>query len=189
MTTEAPTYAFYDDAPVHTGHSRKHRRKKSQRDAYQRQNAATSGASISYNFDTTSSEKQHDADTTDGNGSLTYSASSSIQSNSSTTGESTDSSFADSHLMKVLDIDRNNMQHAAQFDHLLGRTGSHVQGIAEKEMQQHVFHQQNGQRNKLRNRSFQRDSNSVSDSLGYSEDGENSYYGHDNITFPQTITG
>jgi hypothetical protein len=43
-----------------------------------------------------------DQDPTDGNGSLTYSATSSVHSGGSATGESTDSSFAD--IMRVLDL-------------------------------------------------------------------------------------
>mmetsp|Transcript_20343 Transcript_20343/g.25155 ORF Transcript_20343/g.25155 Transcript_20343/m.25155 type:complete len:386 (-) Transcript_20343:77-1234(-) len=58
----------------------------------------------SNNSNINNTDKPQDVDNTDGNGSLTYSASSSINSHS-TAGESTDSSF--SGIMKVLDLDED----------------------------------------------------------------------------------
>jgi len=78
MTTKTqPTFAFASPSTnIHSGRGRKggrHRRSHSE-----------------------------DTDNTDGAGSLTYSATSSVQSGGSAAGESTDSSFAD--IMRVLDL-------------------------------------------------------------------------------------
>ena len=81
-TNKAPAYTFASNdvsAPTKTKKSR-HRR----------------GSKDSAN------STSEDPDPTDGTGSLTYSAASSVHSGGSATGESTDSSFAD--IMRVLDL-------------------------------------------------------------------------------------
>lgn len=73
-TTNAPTYTLASNDGIPNGYKKsKHRRGGSE-----------------------------DPDPTDGSGSLTYSATSSVQSGGSAAGESTDSSFAD--VMRVLDL-------------------------------------------------------------------------------------
>ena len=82
MTSKSkqPTFAFASSASsVHSGRSRKSKGSNRHRRTY-----------------------SEDTDNTDGAGSLTYSATSSVQSGGSAAGESTDSSFAD--IMRVLDL-------------------------------------------------------------------------------------
>lgn len=112
-------------------------------------------------------KQQHDSDDfdpTDGQGSLTYSAASSVHSGGSAAGESTDSSFAD--IMRVLDLQENDSK---ELRVLCQREGVNSVGeLREK-------------------RGFAASSNySVASSLNYSMDGESHLEGSQLL---QTIAG
>lgn len=102
-----------------------------------------------------------DTDNTDGNGSLTYSATSSVQSGGSAAGESTDSSFAD--IMRVLD-----MQDSQQLKDFIKKEGcTSVDELQKK-------------------KGWSTGSMSVASSLAYSTDGESALEG---TKLLQTIAG
>lgn len=135
-------------------------------------------ATAAANANTRRHRKQHsrtpssdDADPTDGGGSLTYSAASSINS----AGESTDSSFAD--IMKVLD-----MQDPSDLGPLMKE-----KGLSPTEYHMHFQPQQanypsHNPHNKVRSSQA-----SVASSLQYSTDGESNFlHGTDLVS---TITG
>mmetsp|Transcript_3317 Transcript_3317/g.4645 ORF Transcript_3317/g.4645 Transcript_3317/m.4645 type:complete len:388 (-) Transcript_3317:415-1578(-) len=119
-------YSFHDDMPTAlTVPTKKSHRKNKQRNTHANSHLilGTTANGLPNTFN--NYESYHcngiggDADTIDGNGSLTYSASSSVLSNNSLAGESTDdSSFAESHLMKVLDINPADSRQAAHYDHI-----------------------------------------------------------------------
>lgn len=109
-----------------------------------------------------------DADPTDGAGSLTYSAASSINS----AGESTDSSFAD--IMKVLDL-----QDPQELGSLMKE-----RGLTPAEYQMHLQHQARHSQQASNQRSSQA---SVTSSLQYSTDGESNFLAGTDIV--STITG
>jgi hypothetical protein len=133
-------------------------------------------ATAAANANTRRHRKQHirtpseDADPTDGAGSLTYSAASSINS----AGESTDSSFAD--IMKVLDL-----QDPSELGPLIKEKGLspaeyHMQSQQTANYPSHHPH------NKVRSSQV-----SVASSLQYSTDGESNFlHGADLVS---TITG
>lgn len=98
---------------------------------------------------------------TDGAGSLTYSATSSVQSGGSAAGESTDSSFAD--IMRVLDL-----QDSQQLKEIIKKEG--VSSVDELQ----------------RKRGYQSGAASVASSLAYSTDGESHLEG---TRLLQTIAG
>ena len=112
-----------------------------------------------------------DADPTDGSGSLTYSAASSINS----AGESTDSSFAD--IMKVLD-----MQDPNELGHLMKD-----KGMSSAEYHMHLQQQANYPSHHQYNNKGRSSQASVASSLQYSTDGESNFlHGADLVS---TITG
>jgi hypothetical protein len=98
---------------------------------------------------------------TDGAGSLTYSATSSVQSGGSAAGESTDSSFAD--IMRVLDL-----QDSEQLKEIIKKEG--VSSLDELQ----------------KKRGYPSGAASVTSSLGYSTDGESQLEG---TKLLQTIAG
>ena len=102
-------------------------------------------------------------DPTDGNGSLTYSAASSVQSGGSAAGESTDSSFAD--IMRVLDL-----QDSSELKALIKKEGV----SSERELRE------------KRGLPFGTSGVSVASSLNYSTDGESALDGSGLL---QTIAG
>lgn len=102
-----------------------------------------------------------DTDPTDGNGSLTYSATSSVQSGGSAAGESTDSSFAD--IMRVLDL-----QDSQQLKDIIRKEGcTSVDELSRK-------------------KGWTSGGMSVASSLAYSTDGESALEG---TKLLQTIAG
>eukprot|EP00549_Striatella_unipunctata_P025458 CAMPEP_0118699822 /NCGR_PEP_ID=MMETSP0800-20121206/16158_1 /TAXON_ID=210618 ORGANISM="Striatella unipunctata, Strain CCMP2910" /NCGR_SAMPLE_ID=MMETSP0800 /ASSEMBLY_ACC=CAM_ASM_000638 /LENGTH=143 /DNA_ID=CAMNT_0006600173 /DNA_START=243 /DNA_END=674 /DNA_ORIENTATION=- len=113
-----------------------------------------------------SGNQQPTGDSESVTGSLTYSASSSINSGSSAAGESTDSSFAD--IMKVLDLDDSSELAA-----LMAREG----------MNQDLLRRGAG---RVRAAGGGGGAGSVSDSLNYSEDGESTMAGEH---IAQSVTG
>jgi hypothetical protein len=134
--TNQPTYQFASSSYVSTGGGKK---------VASRQHRRT------YSEDTD----------TDGAGSLTYSATSSVQSGGSAAGESTDSSFAD--IMRVLDL-----QDSEQLKEIIKKEGvSSVDELQKK-------------------RGYHSGTASVASSLGYSTDGESQLEG---TKLLQTIAG
>jgi hypothetical protein len=133
--TGAPTYQFASTSYVSTGSGKKHGGSRHRR---------------SFSEDTD----------TDGAGSLTYSATSSVQSGGSAAGESTDSSFAD--IMRVLDL-----QDSEQLKEIIKKEG--VSSIDELQ----------------KKRGYQSGA-SVASSLAYSTDGESHLEG---TKLLQTIAG
>lgn len=111
-----------------------------------------------------------DADPSDGSGSLTYSAASSINS----AGESTDSSFAD--IMKVLD-----MQDPSELGPLMKDKGM-TPAEYHMHLQQHANYPAHHQHNKGRSSQV-----SVASSLQYSTDGESNFL--HGAALVSTITG
>jgi hypothetical protein len=132
----------------------------------------SSGGRNSFRTKQTKQTKRHhhrrnnsdgDEDPTDGQGSLTYSATSSVQSGGSAAGESTDSSFAD--IMRVLDLDEGSSK---EMQALLKKEGvSSAVELREK-------------------RGYNTSAVSVASSLNYSTDGESHLEGSQLL---QTIAG
>ena len=133
--TGAPTYQFASSSYVSTGSGKKHGGNRHRR---------------TYSEDTD----------TDGAGSLTYSATSSVQSGGSAAGESTDSSFAD--IMRVLDL-----QDSEQLKEIIKKEG--VSSVDE-----------------LQKKRGYHSGASVASSLAYSTDGESHLEG---TKLLQTIAG
>jgi len=154
---EGTKYSMKEESRVIIGAYRKAERKKSQQAnyiaAHQGQTVPmVSGVmNVNYQFEGQSTRPYHSPLIMDEyeNGSLTYSASS--------TGESTDSSFADSLRMNEIYDPANLQLSAAAYEMLFKSKSSHGQLPS--------------------GRSFTRDSSFASDSLGYSTDGE-SYCGY-----------
>ncbi len=106
-----------------------------------------------------------DPDPTDGNGSLTYSAASSVHSGGSAAGESTDSSFAE--IMRVLDL-----QEKGELKAIIKKEGVHsVEELREKRGMRSGTHYSGV---------------SVASSLNYSMDGDSHLEGSQLL---QTIAG
>lgn len=163
MAADGPTYAFEDSTPRQA-----HRRT---RRAGRARSSAAAQQHISDNSSQHGQDASGDNDPTDGTGSLTYSASSSV--NGSSAGESTDSSFAD--IMKVLDLDDSSELAA-----IMAKEGINP------EHQLLLQHRTNSRRAQGHHR---HGSASVTDSLNYSEDGESSISVGGAVMPPQTISG
>lgn len=165
----ATQYQFDDATPKHGTH-RKHRRGGQKSKGHTR-NISDLTDRTSQTNDRGAGESTgggNDVDPTDGSGSLTYSASSSV--NGSSAGESTDSSFAD--IMRVLDLDDSSELAA-----IMAKEG--VSNADAMLMQQRTTSR--------RNRTGQTGA-SVTSSLNYSEDGESSISGEGGMP-TQTTSG
>ena len=142
-TNSAPTYTLASNETLKASKSKKNKHK--------RTSSHGKGSSVS----------PEDPDPTDGSGSLTYSAASSVHSGGSAAGESTDSSFAD--IMRVLDL-----QDSKELAALIKKEGVSSAGeLREK-------------------RGFGTSGVSVASSLNYSTDGESALEGAQLL---QTIAG
>lgn len=122
--------------------------------------------------------KQHgekDIDNTDGNGSLTYSASSSINSHS-TAGESTDSAF--SGIMKGLDLNED-----PDFDRLICKGEDGVLTLQQREQLLERHAQQQRERREMQSYNGHRNHRGEDSSLQYSTD-----YTDDTTTSPLDFT-
>jgi hypothetical protein len=147
-TTAAPTYSFETQTTSKATKKNSYKSKKSHKRGSHKQ----------------SSQYSEDPDPTDGQGSLTYSAASSVHSGGSAAGESTDSSFAD--IMRVLDLQDHDSKELRDLCKKEG-VSSHAE-LREK-------------------RGFPSSSNySVASSLNYSTDGESHLQGSQLL---QTIAG
>jgi hypothetical protein len=126
MTTinAAPTYTLASSSNA-SDHPRSSRTKSGRE--HKSSSKSNSSSSSSKQHHSHSHRRNHsDPDPLDGNGSLTYSAASSVHSGGSAAGESTDSSFAD--IMRVLDL-----QDTGELKAIIKKEGVHsVEELREK---------------------------------------------------------
>ena len=154
-TTAAPTYTFGGNTATAKSNSKKNSFKS------KKSHPKRGGGHKQQQQD-----NADDFDPTDGAGSLTYSAASSVHSEGSAAGESTDSSFAD--IMRVLDLQDHDSK---ELRDLCKKEGVHSAGeLREKHKRNHAA-----------NSAY-----SVASSLNYSTDGESHLEGSQLL---QTIAG